>query len=136
MKSLNDVIKKSNKIADVISKRLSENAPVKTGNLKRALRKANNLNTMLDLEKGTSKVVPIKNITFTIDYNPIDAPYGMWWNDPTVSKTVRKGKTKNVPSKINFVENTLKEKIVISSLNELYDLIGTLVVQQTLKELE
>lgn len=139
-KSLNQILKKSNKIADFISERVSKNAPKrkgpKGGTLQKALRNANNFNTMLDLQKGTSKIVPIKKITFTIDYNPTEAPYGMWWNDPTVSRTVKNGKTKNIPDKINFVENALKEPKVQQSLNELYDLIGQMVVTDIVSEIE
>lgn len=135
-KSLDQILKKSNKIADFISERVSKNAPKKTGKLQKALRSANNLNTMLGLQKGTSKLVPFKKITFTIDYNPTDAPYGMYWNEPTVSETVRKGKTKNVPEKINFVDNALREPKVQQSLNELYDLIGQLVIKDVMSEIE
>jgi len=98
-KSINDVIQKANSLADIISKRVSANAPrssgPKGGNLQKALLRANNLNTMLNVQKGGSKQIPIKTITFTIDYAPDGAEYGMWWNDPTVSSTVRNGKTKN-----------------------------------------
>lgn len=122
--SLDKVIKKANSLADIISKRVSANAPKKTGNLQRALLKANTLNTMLNVQKGTTKQVPIKSVTFTINYAPDDATYGMWWNDPTVSKTVKNGKTKNVPERINFVEHALKETKVKTALNDLYELIG------------
>jgi hypothetical protein len=123
-KSINDVIRKANSLADIISKRVAANAPKKTGNLRRALLKANNLNTMLNVQKGGSKQIPLKKITFTIDYAPDGAEYGMWWNDPTVSSTVRNGKTKNVPDRINFVETALREPIVQKALNDIYDLLG------------
>ena len=123
-KSINDVINKANSLADIISKRVAANAPKKTGNLQRALLKANNLNTMLQIGKGGSKTIPIKTITFTIDYSPDGAEYGMWWNDPTVSSNVRNGRTKNVPGKINFVETALKEPQVQKALNDIYSLLG------------
>jgi hypothetical protein len=123
-KSINDVIQKANSLADIISNRVSKNAPYKTGNLQKALLRANNLNTMLNVQKGGSKQIPIKTVTFTIDYAPDGAEYGMWWNDPTVSKSVRNGKTKNVPSKINFVETALREPIVQKALNDIYSLLG------------
>jgi len=127
-KSLEQVIKKANSLADIVSKRVSANAPrkagAKGGNLRRALRSANNLNTMLDLKKGTTKGVPIQSVTFSIDYAPEGAEYGMWWNDPTISRTVKAGKTKNVPKSINFVEKALAEPKVIKALDDLYDLIG------------
>jgi hypothetical protein len=138
-KSINDVIRKANSLADIISKRVAANAPRSSGpnggNLQRALLKANNLNTMLNVQKGTTKNVPIKNITFTIDYAPDGAEYGMWWNDPTVSSTVRNGKTKNIPDKINFVENALREPRVQKALNDIYDLLGDTYLAQIDDEL-
>jgi hypothetical protein len=128
-KSINDVIKKANSLADIISKRVAENAPYKTGNLQKALLRANNLNTMLNVQKGGSKNVPIKTITFTIDYAPDGAEYGMWWNDPTVSSNVKKGRTKNVPDRINFVATALKEPIVQRALNDIYDLLGDTLLE-------
>jgi hypothetical protein len=134
-KSINDVIKKANSLADVISKRVSKNAPKKTGNLQNALLRANNLNTMLNVQKGTTKNIPFKSITFTIDYAPDGAEYGMWWNDPTVSSTVKNGKTKNVPDKINFVENALAELRVKKALDDIYDLLGDTFLAQLEDEL-
>ena len=127
-KSLDSVIKKANSLADIISKRVSKNAPYKTGNLQSALLKANTLNTMLNVQKGGSKQIPIKTITFTIDYAPDGAEYGMWWNDPTVSSTVKNGKTKNVPDRINFVETALKEPQVIKALDDIYSLLGDTIL--------
>lgn len=127
-KSINDVISKANTLAGIISKRVSANAPRKTGNLQRALLRANTLNTMLDVGKGSSKSIPLKTITFTIDYAPDGAEYGMWWNDPTVSSTVKSGKTKNVPDKINFVDNALKEPQVIKALDDIYSLLGDTIL--------
>jgi hypothetical protein len=134
-KSINDVIQKANSLADVISKRVSKNAPKKTGNLQNALLRANNLNTMLNVQKGTTKNIPFKSITFTIDYAPDGAEYGMWWNDPTVSSTVKNGKTKNVPDKINFVENALAELRVKKALDDIYDLLGDTFLAQLEDEL-
>ena len=127
-KSINDVIQKANSLADIISKRVAKNAPYKTGTLQRALLRANTLDTMLEVGKGASKSIPIKTITFTIDYAPEGAEYGMWWNDPTVSSTVKNGKTKNVPDKINFVETALKEPQVIKALNDIYSLLGDTIL--------
>ena len=127
-KSINDVIKKANSLANIISKRVAANAPKKTGTLQRALLRANNLNTMLDVGRGGTKSIPLKTITFTIDYAPDGAEYGMWWNDPTVSSTVRSGKTKNVPGRINFVETALNEPQVQRALNDIYDLLGDTIL--------
>jgi hypothetical protein len=127
-KSINDVIQKANSLANIISKRVAANAPKKTGTLQRALLRANNLNTMLDVGRGGTKSIPLKTITFTIDYAPDGAEYGMWWNDPTVSSTVRSGKTKNVPGRINFVETALNEPQVQRALNDIYDLLGDTIL--------
>jgi len=134
-KSLDDIIQKANSLADIVSKRVSANAPRKTGNLQRALLRANTLNTMLDVQSGASKNVPIQSLTLTINYAPDDAPYGMWWNDPTVSSTVRNGRTKNIPDKINFVENALDEPRVQRALDDIYDLIGDTFLAQLDDEL-
>jgi len=126
--SLDKVIKKANSLADVISKRLAANAPrrrgPKGGNLREALKRANTLDTMLNVQKGSTKQIPIQSLTFTLNYAPDDAPYGMWWNDPTLSSTVKNGKTSNIPKSINFAEKTLAEPKVQSALNDIYDLVG------------
>ena len=127
-KSINDVIQKANSLANIISKRVAANAPKKTGNLRAALLRANNLNTMLEVGRGGTKSIPLKTSTFTIDYAPDGAEYGMWWNDPTVSSTVRSGKTKNVPGRINFVETALNEPQVIRALDDIYDLLGDTIL--------
>jgi hypothetical protein len=94
------------KLGDLTSKK----APKETGNLKGRLKDANTGRKILsgknsaqaekqivnDLKSGTF------NFEFGIDVAPPGAEYGQWWNDPTVSKTVKKGKTKNIPEGINF----------------------------------
>ena len=130
MASLNDITKKSKSLADTISKTVANKAPVKTGNLKRQLRRANNINTMLDIKGIGSREIQSKNISITIDYAPDGAEYGMFWNDPTVSKTVKKGKTKNVPKAINFVEQALKEPAYTRALDELVEIITDNMVAQ------
>ena len=54
---------------------------------------------MLDARGLGTKDVKTKTITISIDYAPEGAEYGMFWNDPTVSRTVKHGKTKNIPSR-------------------------------------
>jgi hypothetical protein len=83
---------------------------------------------MLEVGSGGTKSIPLKTITFTIDYAPDGAEYGMWWNDPTVSSTVRSGRTKNVPGRINFVETALSEPQVIRALDDIYDLLGDTIL--------
>ena len=128
MASYQDIVKKTKSLADVISKGVADKAPIKTGNLKRQLRKANTINTMLDTKGMNSKEVGDENITISIDYAPTGAKYGMFWNDPTVSRTVRKGKTKNVPRAINFVDKALSDKKVDAAIDELIEILSDNIV--------
>lgn len=102
-------------------------APVKTGNLKRKLASANTANKVLTEDKKT------KSFSFEIDYAPPGAEYGQFWNDPTVSKTVKKGKTKNVPGSINFADKAINSPIVDSLIEDYMDEIGQQVVEQIAK---
>lgn len=136
MASLNDITKKSKSLADTISKTVASKAPVKTGNLKKALRRANNINTMLDIKGIGSKDIQSKDITITIDYAPDGAEYGMFWNEPTLSKNVKKGKTKNVPGAINFVEQALKDPAFTRAFDELIETITENMVSQIQDALE
>jgi hypothetical protein len=130
MASYNDIVTKGKSLADVISRSVANKAPVKTGNLKRALRRANNVNTMFDSKGFGSKNIKSKDITISIDYAPDDAPYGKWWNDPTVSKTVRNGKTKNVPKAINFVDQALNDPNFKRAFDELVELMADNLIAQ------
>ncbi|CAB4215624.1 hypothetical protein UFOVP1475_35 [uncultured Caudovirales phage] len=122
MPTLDDIRKQAKPLVSVISKKLVANAPKKTGNLQRALKKANTLDTMFEDPKGFSKTKPSGTLTFSIDYAPDDAPYGKWWNDPTISSTVRKAKTKN-KNKTDYAEKTLNDKDVDYAVNQLIDLV-------------
>lgn len=138
MATLNDITKKSKSLADTISNRVASYAPVKTGNLKRALRRANNANTMFEQQGATSKNKIVKSLEFTYNYAPDDAPYGMYWNDPTVSSTVKNQKTGN-KDKINFAEKGLNDQQVIRAIDELTDLISESIlfkIDEELKSME
>ena len=100
------------------------------GNLKRALKRANTPDKILKVDPKT------KSFSFEIDYAPPGAEYGMWWNDPTVSNTVRDGKTPNVPDSINFAEKAIYSPIVDSMLNDYMDEIGKVVVEQISKAID
>lgn len=130
MASYQDIVTKGKTLADVISRTVANKAPVKTGNLKRAIRRANNVNTMFDAKGVNSRDLKSKSVTITLDYAPDDAPYGKFWNDPTVSKTVRKGKTKNVPKAINFVDQALKDPQFIRAFDELVELMADNLIAQ------
>lgn len=105
-------------------------APVKTGRLKRALARANTPDKVLKENKKT------KSFSFEIDYAPPGAEYGMWWNDPTLSKTVKKGKTKNVPGSINFAEKAINSPIIDSLIQDYMDEIGAMVVEELSKAID
>lgn len=126
-KTLADVINKTKSLADVISRRVAANAPRKTGNLQKALRRANNVNTMLEVGNANSKSIPAKSFTLSIDYSPSDAPYGKFWNDPTISHQVKNAKTKN-KDKTNFVDKALMEPEVKAAIDQLTDMIGDMVM--------
>lgn len=105
-------------------------APKKTGRLKRALAKANTPNDVLKENRQT------KSFSFEIDYAPPGAEYGMFWNDPTVSKTVLNGKTKNIPQAINFASKAINSPIVDSLLDDYMNEIGKQVVEQINKAID
>lgn len=136
MATLADITKKSRSLADTISRSVASRAPRKTGNLQRALIRANDVNTMFEVQGGGSRGIGVKSLTFTYNYAPDDAPYGKWWNDPSVSETVRKGKTKNVPNAINFADKGLNDPKVIRAIDELVDLIGESVLFKIDEELK
>ena len=99
------------------------------GNLKRALAKANTPDKVLKENLKT------KSFSFEINYAPPGAEYGMWWNDPTVSKTVENQKTGNTNS-INFAEQAIYSPIVDSMINDYMDEIGKMVVEQISKAID
>ena len=105
-------------------------APIKTGNLKRKLAKANTPDKVLTENKTAG------TFTFEIDYAPPGAEYGQFWNDPTVSETVRKGKTKNIPEAINFANKAINSPIVDSLIQDYMDEIGKQVVEQISKAID
>ena len=100
------------------------------GNLKRALARANTPDKVLQTNPKT------KSFSFEINYAPPGAEYGMWWNDPTVSKTVRDGKTPNGPDSINFAEQAIYSPIVDSMINDYMDEIGVMVIEEIGKAID
>lgn len=123
MASLNDITRKSKSLADTISRTIASKAPYKTGNLQKALKRANNVNTMFEVQGMNSRTKIVKSLVFTYNYSPDDAEYGKFWNDPTVSNSVKNGKTKNVPDGINFVDKGLKDPQVLRAIDELTDIV-------------
>ena len=99
------------------------------GNLKRALARANTPDKVLKVNPKT------KSFSFEINYAPPGAEYGQWWNDPTVSNTVKNQKTGNTDS-INFAEQAIYSPIVDSMLNDYMDEIGVMVVEEISKAID
>lgn len=116
MPSLKDIAKQVGGLA--VAK-----APRRTGNLKRALARANTPDKVLKQDPKT------KSFSFEINYAPPGAEYGQFWNDPTVSKTVKNGKTKNIPDSINFADKAINSPIIDSLLEDYMDEIGALIVE-------
>lgn len=135
MATISDVTTKTKKLTDVLVNQVADRAPVRTGNLKRQIKRANNVNTVFEQTKGTSKIVPIQSFTFSIDYAPEGAEYGKYWNDPMVSEQVRNQKTGN-QDKINFVEKAILTPQFQRGLDELLDLIGESIAQGIADDLE
>jgi hypothetical protein len=123
MPTLKDIAKQISALAVV-------KAPIKTGNLKRQLARANKPANVLKEDKKTG------SFSFEIDYAPPGAEYGRYWNDPTVSETVRKGKTKNVPGAINFAEKAINSPIIDSLIQDYSDEIAKKVVEQLSKQID
>jgi hypothetical protein len=123
--------------AKLIQSNLFKLAPVRTGNLRDRLREYNTINRIL----GNTK--PVKSATkkysfdasFEVEYAPPGARYGKWWNDPTVSKTVRNGKTKNIPGSINYAQKALDEAID-SQISQIEDEIAEGVADDIVLDLE
>jgi hypothetical protein len=105
-------------------------APIKTGNLKRKLARANTPDKVLKQSPNS------KSFSFEIDYAPAGAEYGMYWNDPTVSKTVRNGKTKNIPDSINFASKAINSPIIDSLIQDYMDEFTKQVVEELSKAID
>jgi hypothetical protein len=100
-------------------------APKRTGNLKKQLDTFNRPSGMIK----ESKTETSRTFEFSLDVSPPGAEYGKYWNDPTVSDTVRRGKTVNVPGAINFAQKAINdpqiEKMIDEYLAEMTDEIVT-----------
>ena len=97
--------KELNKVATQIKNIALFYAPKKTGNLKRKMNQANRPSNMIKILSGSSKV----SIGISLDIAPNGAEYGKYWNSPNVSKTVRNGKTKNVPRSIDYGKKAMED---------------------------
>ena len=66
-----------------------KNAPKDTGNLRRAIYKANT-----PVKTKMIKQLKDFSIQLSLDYAPIDAPYGQWFNEPPQVASARRRKLK------------------------------------------
>jgi hypothetical protein len=112
-------------IANKIKTLAVTKAPKRTGNLKKQLDTFNRPSGMIK----ESKTDTSRTFEFSLDVSPPGAEYGKYWNDPTVSDTVRRGKTVNVPGAINFAQKAINdpqiEKMIDEYLAEMTDEIVT-----------
>lgn len=109
MSNLNKAVKKTPtlaQVANLIKNKAVALAPKKTGNLKNKLDTYNRPAGMVKQTMNGNKSI---SISFTLDVSPPEAEYGKYWNDPTVSDSVRKGKTPNVPKSINFADKAIND---------------------------
>jgi hypothetical protein len=107
-------------------------APVKTGNLRKQLAAFNRPSGMI---KQTRKGNSI-SIELSLDVAPPGAEYGQWWNEPTVSKTVKNGKTRNIPDAINYGDKALNDPAVDKLINDYIQTLLNQIADETVKELD
>ena len=131
-------------VAQKLGDLVSVKAPKKTGNLRRQLKTANTgrkiLGGMNSAQAEKRIIEDLKSGTFTfeldIDVAPPGAEYGQWWNSPTISRTVSKGKTKNIPDGINFGEKAYNDPRFQSMLDDYIETLGEKVVASIAKTIE
>jgi hypothetical protein len=107
-------------------------APKKTGNLKRKLADYNRPSGMIKQSKTNST----RSFEFELDISPPGAEYGKFWNDPTVSKTVRNGKTPNVPKSINFAQQAINDPQIQKMIDDYVSQIADEVANEVGKSIE
>jgi hypothetical protein len=125
MASLKDISKNTPTlagIANTIKKTAVKLAPKDTGNLKRQLDTYNRPSGMV---KSTING-GVMSYSFELDVSPPGAEYGKWWNDPTVSRTVKGKPEVNFASRaINSPEvKQLIDKLVNETANNLADMVS------------
>jgi len=124
--------KELNKVATQIKNIALFYAPKKTGNLKRKMNQANRPSNMIKILSGSSKV----SIGISLDIAPNGAEYGKYWNSPNVSKTVRNGKTKNVPRSIDYGKKAMDDPQTKKELNDFLKQFADDYTKFVLKELK
>lgn len=124
--------KELNKVATQIKNIALFYAPKKTGNLKRKMNQANRPSNMIKILSGSSKVT----VGISLDIAPDGAEYGKYWNSPNVSRTVRDGKTKNVPRSIDYGKKALEDPQTKKELNDFLKQFADDYTKFILKELK
>ena len=125
MASLKDISKNTPtlaQIANTIKKTAVKLAPRDTGNLKNKLDTYNRPSGMV---KSTING-GVMSYSFELDVSPPGAEYGKWWNDPTVSRTVKGKPEVNFASRaINSPEvKQLIDKLVNDTADNLADMVS------------
>jgi hypothetical protein len=121
-----------NKVATQIKNIALFYAPKKTGNLKRKLNQANRPSNMIKILSGSTKV----SIGISLDVAPDGAEYGKYWNSPNVSRTVRNGKTKNVPRSIDYGKKAMDDPQTKKELGDFLKQFADDYTKFILKELK
>ncbi len=124
--------KELNKVATQIKNIALFYAPKKTGNLKRKMNQANRPSNMIKILSGSTKV----SIGISLDIAPDGAEYGKYWNSPNVSRTVRNGKTRNVPRSIDYGKKALEDPQTKKELNDFLKQFADDYTKFILKELK
>lgn len=132
------------KLGDLAVLKAPKRAGSKGGNLKRQLRSANTgrkiLGGMNSAQAEKAIIEDLKSGTYTfelaIDVAPDGAEYGQWWNKPTVSNTVRKGKTKNIPEAIDFGEKAYLDPGFQAMFNDYIDTLADKVAASIAKAID
>lgn len=117
------------RLGELTSIKAPRRAGPKGGNLKRQLKSANtgrNVLSGMNSAQAERKIInDLKAGTFTfeldIDVAPPGAEYGQWWNDPTIAKNIKNGKTNNIPEGINFAEKAYLSAEFQAILSEYID---------------
>ena len=129
MASLKDISKNTPtlaQIANVIKRTAVKLAPKDTGNLKRQLDTYNRPSGMVKSVVNGGVI----SYSFEIDVSPPGAEYGKWWNDPTVSRTV-KGKPE-----VNFASRAINSPEVKGMIDKLVNETASDIADMVAKELQ
>jgi hypothetical protein len=124
--------KELNKVATQIKNIALFYAPKKTVNLIRKMNQANRPSNMIKILTGSTKAT----VGISLDIAPTGAEYGKYWNSPNVSRTVRNGKTKNVPRSIDYGKKALEDRQTKKELSDFMQQFADDYTKFILKELK